>query len=165
MINMNLKLLPCENFTICTGDSISLARHKLMEHVENPQMIRSLESGDFRGVVSEYKFEIYPIYKSNFQAPIIIGKFESVQNETLIHLQITLRSHQYFFLSATFIYLIFTFKMLLGSYLYPNSVGFLWQILYCTNIFICSSSIGINSRFYLVESKFAKTKLKQIFFS
>ena len=136
-----------------------------MEHVENPQMIRSLESGDFRGVVSEYKFEIYPIYKSNFHAPIIIGKFESVQNETLIHLQITLRSHQYFFLSANFFQLIFVFKMLLGSYLYPNSVGFLWQISYCINIFIGSSAIGINSGSYLVESKLAKTKLKQIFLS
>ena len=136
-----------------------------MEHVENPQMIRSLESRDFRGVVSEYKFEIYPIYKFNFQAPIIIGKFENVQNETLIHLQITLRSHQYLFLSATFVCLIFPFKMLLGSYLYPNSVGFLWQILCCINIFIGSSAIGMNLMFYLVESKFAKTKLKQIFLS
>ena len=160
-----MRLLPSETFTIQTQDSIEIVRQKLIEHVENSQIIYSLENRNFRGVVSEYKFEIYPIYKSIFYAPIIIGKFESVQNETLIHLQITLRSHQYFVFIASFFQLIFVFKMLLGSYLYPNSVGFLWQILCCINIFIGSSAIGMNLMFYLVESKFAKTKLKQIFLS
>jgi hypothetical protein len=101
-----------------------------MEHVENPKMIRSLEKRSFRGMVSEYTFEIYPVFKSNFYAPIIISKFESIQNEVLIHLQITLRSHQYFVFGALFIQLLFIFKILIESYLYYGSVSALWQILY-----------------------------------
>ena len=116
--NMNLKLLPSDNFTICTEDSISVVRQKLMEHVENPQMIRSLNNCNFKGVVSDYKFEIRPIYKYNFHAPIVIGKFESFPNETLINLRITLRFHQYFFIVILFYQLIFIFKILIESYLH-----------------------------------------------
>ena len=167
LINMNLKLLPCENFMICTRDSISSVRHKLMEYVENPlenpQMILSLDNKSFRGVVSEYKFEIRPIYKSNFHAPIIIGKFESFQNETLIHFKITLRSHQYFLSIIILLRLMSVFKILVGSYLSHNSVTTFWQISYWVDMIFLSSIIGLNSRSYLFESKFAKAKLEQIF--
>jgi hypothetical protein len=162
---MNFKLLPSENFTICTTDSISIARQKLMEHVENPKMIRSIENRDFRGMVSEHIFKIYPIHKSNFNAPIIIGKFETIQNETLIHLQITLRSYQYFLLGANSFLLLFAFIMLIGSYLHYESMPILLQILYLVNMFFCSSIIGLNARFYLFEVRLAKAKLKQIFLS
>ena len=162
---MNLKLFPSDNFTICTEDSISVVRQKLMEHVENPQMIRSLNNCNFKGVVSDYKFEIRPIYKYNFHAPIVIGKFESFPNETLINLRITLRFHQYFFIVILFYQLIFIFKILIESYLPCHTTGALWQALYWTNIILCSSIIGLNLRFYLIEYKFAKAKLTQIFLS
>jgi hypothetical protein len=162
---MNLKLLPSDNFTICTGDSISVVRQKLIEHVENSKMIRSIENRDFRGIISEYIFKICPVYKSNFHAPIIIGKFESIQNETLIHLQITLRFHQYIFFGLNFLLLLLTFKSLIESYLHQGSTLNSFQILYWINIIFISIITGLNLRFYLAESRFAKAKLKQIFLS
>jgi hypothetical protein len=120
---MDLKLLISDNFTICTTDSIAVVRQKLMDRVENPKMIRSLEERSFRGMVSECTFEICPIFKSNFHAPIIIGKFESIQNETLIHVQITLRSHQYFVFGGLFLQLLFIFTILIGSYVDYGSVS------------------------------------------
>jgi hypothetical protein len=162
---MDLKLLISDNFTICTTDSIVVVRQKLMEHVENLKMIRSLEERSFRGIVSEYTFEIYPVYQSGFHAPIIIGKFESIQNETLIHLQIALRPHQYFLLGVTSFSLLAAFKTVIESFFPYHSVSSSWQILYFINMLVYTSLIGIHTRSYLVESSFAKAKLRQIFLS
>lgn len=163
---MNLKLLPSDRFTICARDSISVVRQNLIENVENNSMVRSIERLSFRGIVSECIFEIFPVYKFDFHAPAIIGKFESIENETLIHVQIKLRFHQYFFMTALCLQLIFVFNLLVESYLYSNPAVPSWRPILCwVNIIFVSLLIGLNARLYKIEHQFAKTKIKQIFLS
>jgi hypothetical protein len=162
---MIFKSLLSENFTIATEDSISVARHKLILHVEDSSVVRRLERLFFKGIVSEYMFKIYPICKSEFHAPSIIGKFEDRTNETFIHLQIKPHFYQYIILVSLLFSLFPPFYIVIESYVTWNS-SLSWNPRLYLAILVLpfiACICGLNMGYYQLESKRAKEKLKQIF--
>jgi hypothetical protein len=88
---MKLKLLPSETFTIHTQDSIEIVRQKLMMQLlgYSPRK-RAQDLAVFRGQVtgSGFKVSLADGYYVYLHTPTIIGKFDYVDNETLIHIKI-----------------------------------------------------------------------------
>lgn len=89
-----MKLLPSEDFTIQTQDSIEIVYQKILVQVKDSRIIlSSQEQAYFKGQVTERGFKISRIVnEANIFFPIICGRFEDVPDGAVIHISMELNS-------------------------------------------------------------------------
>ena len=89
-----MQLLPHETFTLRSPEPLSKIIEKLEAKIEPPKAIRwgfSRRHLPYEGTISHSGFQIHRIihYRNSF-LPIIRGEFESLPNETLVHITMRL---------------------------------------------------------------------------
>ena len=85
---MKLKLLPSENFTIETQDSIDIVRQKLIAQIQESTSIQASENYFFKGQAFESGFKITRnVRHSNLSIPTIMGRLDDVAEGTVINIK------------------------------------------------------------------------------
>jgi hypothetical protein len=86
-----MKILPYENFTISTPDSLAVIIERLSTQVEPTKIFRfSRQHALYQGTISEQGFKITRIihYRNSF-LPVIRGRFEVQPHQTIVDIQMS----------------------------------------------------------------------------
>ncbi|MFZ1027139.1 MAG: hypothetical protein WAN66_13065 [Limnoraphis robusta] len=121
-----MQLLPHETFTLRSREPLSKIIEKLEAKIEPQKIIRwgfSRRHLPYEGTISHSGFQIHRIihYRNSF-LPLIRGKFESLPNETLVH--ITMRLHPF----------VMTFLIFVFSTLYSLSLAVFFSEILSGNV-------------------------------
>ncbi|BCL39715.1 hypothetical protein [Nostoc sp. MS1] len=87
-----MKILPHDEFTIVTSDSLPIILERLSANIEPPKAFRfSTKHALYQGSIGSESFQISRIihYRNSF-LPTIRGRFEVQSHQTLIHVQMSL---------------------------------------------------------------------------
>lgn len=100
-----MKILPYDTFTILTCDPLHIVLQRLNAKVEAKKIFRfSTEHAPYEGKISEEGFQISRIihYRNSF-LPVIQGRFEIQNKQTLIHIQMKINPFVVSFLGFYFL--------------------------------------------------------------
>lgn len=101
-----MRILPYDNFTIVTPDSLRIIVERLSTNIEPPKAFRfSTRHALYQGSIDSESFQISRIihYRNSF-LPRIRGRFEAQPHQTLIHIQMSINPFILMFLGIWFLF-------------------------------------------------------------